>query len=132
MESCHKLRYVKDILAICRRRVSHFKRSQLAASKLKDIQSSLGIPQHRLQQDVTTRWNSSLYMLQSILEQKVALAAYAAECSDIPQLSPHQFNIIEKTIAVLSPIESITKSVSSQDASVSIIIPGTSEKFGGE
>lgn len=35
-------RYVKDILANCRRIVGHFKRSQLASSRLKEIQASLG------------------------------------------------------------------------------------------
>ena len=36
---------------------------------------------------------SSPYMLESIAEQKMELAAYAAECSDIPQLSAHQLSI---------------------------------------
>lgn len=101
---------------------SNCKPLQAISSRLRNIQISLGNPQHRLLQDAT-RWNSTLYMLQSITEQKMALAAYAAECSDLPQLSPHQLNIIEKIIAVLRPIEDITKSISSDKASVSIIIP---------
>ena len=116
-------RYVKDIVATCRRIVGHFKRSQLASSRLKEIQASLGLPQHRLRQDVSTRWNSTLYMLESITEQKMALAAFAAECSDIPQLSAYQLTILDKVIAILKPVEDITQSVSSDKTSSSVIIP---------
>ena len=116
-------RYVKDIVATCHHIVGHFKRSQLACSRLKEIQASLGTPLHRLRQDVATRWNSTLYMLESIAEQKMALAAYAAECSDIPQLSVHQLSIIDKIIALLKPIEDITQSISSEKASASMMIP---------
>ena len=68
--------YVKDILTKCRRIVDHFKHSPLACTKLKSIQTSLGIPHHRFKQDVPTRWNSTLYMLESILPNKMALAMY--------------------------------------------------------
>ena len=90
---------------------------------MKDIHSELGIPYHRLVQDVSTRWNSTLYMLQSIMNQKVALAAYLTENDSIPQITSHQFDIISKIIAVLTPIEDITQSISSETASASIIIP---------
>lgn len=102
--------------------MGHFKHSQLASSRLKAIQLDLGLPQHRLKQDVATRWNSTLYMLQSIVS-KVALAAYSTENDEIPHLSSHQFEIIEKVITVLKPVEDITQSISSEKASVSIIIP---------
>ena len=53
----------------------------------------------------------------------MALAAYAAECSDIPQLSAHQLSIVGKIIALLKPIEDITQSISSEKASASMMIP---------
>lgn len=56
-------------------------------------------------------------MLESIAEQKMALVAYAAECSDIPQLSAHHLSIIDKVIKLLRPIEDITQSISSDSAS---------------
>ena len=43
---------------------------------------------NRLQQDELTRWNSTLYMLQSINTQKMALAAYATEYGSITMLTP--------------------------------------------
>ena len=116
-------RYVLDVLSKCRRIVGHFKHSQVAISRLKDIQSNLGLPHLRLKQDVATRWNSTLYMLESIAVQKVVLAAYTTEYDDIPQLSSHQLDIIQKVITVLKPVEDITQSISSDKASISIIIP---------
>ena len=50
---------VTDLLAICRQIVGHFKRSPLAYDRLKSIQDRLQLKQHRLKQDVSTRWNST-------------------------------------------------------------------------
>ena len=38
--------YVQDVLAKCRRIVGHFKHSQLVYSRLKEIQTTLGMPHH--------------------------------------------------------------------------------------
>ena len=76
-------RTVIDLLAVCRQIVGYFKRSPLAYDRLKSIQDRLQLKQHRLKQDVSTRWNSTLYMLQVILEQKMALAACATEYGDV-------------------------------------------------
>lgn len=116
-------RYVQDILVKCRRIVGHFKHSQLAFSRLNTIQTTLNIPHHRLKQDVVTRWNSTLHMLESIIEQKMAQAMYNTEHDNTPQLTAHQLDIVDKVITVLKPVEDITQSISSVEASISIIIP---------
>ena len=51
----------------------------------------------------------------------MSLAAYATEYS-IPQLTANQLDIVGKVITALSPIEEITKAVSANAASVSLII----------
>ena len=61
-------------------------------------------------------------MLEAILEQKMALAAYVTEYGDIQQLSPNQLDFIGKVVQVLGYIEEITKSISCDAASVSMII----------
>ena len=81
-------RAVINILSPCRK-IGHFRQLCLAHSRLRVIQENLGLPQHYLIQDEPTRWNSSLYMLQWILEQKMALAAYATE-HVIIQLTSYQ------------------------------------------
>ena len=100
-------RVVMDTLAVCRKNVGHFKHSSTAYSRLNTIQQNLGLPQHWLQQDVFTRWNSTLYILQMVAEQKMALAAYTTEYS-IPQLTANQLDIVGKVITALSLIEEIT------------------------
>ena len=115
-------RVVIDMLATSRKIVGHFRRSNLAYSRLKDIQKNLGLPAHRLVQDEPTRWNSTLYMLQRLIEQKMALGAYATEYS-IPQLTPHQVTLANKVIKIMAPIEEVTKSISADAATVSVIIP---------
>lgn len=47
-------------------------------------------------------------MIKSIVEQKMALAAYATE-KDIPVLTSSQIELAEKIITVLTPIDDITK-----------------------
>ena len=116
-------RAVQNLTAICRSIVGHFKRSALAYDYLRTIQSNLHLPQHRLKQDVSTRWNSTLYMLQVIIEQKMALAAYSTEHSDTPQLTTTQLDLAGKVVNVLTSIEEITKSICTDAASVSLIIP---------
>ena len=66
--------------------VSHFKRSPLAYGQLKEIQENLQLPVHRLKRDEPTCWNSTLYMLQVLIEQKMALATYASEYCDVVPL----------------------------------------------
>ena len=87
------------------------------------MQNSLNIPEHKLKLDVVTRWNSTLYMFESVLEQKMALAAYCTETGSIQQLTPHQLELMRKCVDVLSPIEEFTRSISSDLASISIVIP---------
>ena len=116
-------RAITDIISICRSIVGHFHRLSTASHSLTRIQKSLNIPCHKLKQDISTRWNSTLYIFQSILEQKMALAAYCAENDNIQQLSIHQLVLVRKCVDILSPIEEITRSISARLACVSIVIP---------
>ena len=116
-------RAVIDTLAVCCSIVGHFKHSTIAYHKLDQIRERLDIKKHRLQQDEPTRWNSTLYMLQTIYEQKMALAAYATEHGGITMLTPDQIELTRKLIAALEPVEEITKMISTDAASISVLIP---------
>ena len=116
-------RAINDIIAICHSIVGHFHRSSVACYNLKRIQDSLNVPQHKLKSDVVTRWNSTLFMFQSVLEQKMALAAYCAETGNIQQFTPHQLELMKKCVDILSPVEEITRFISADMASISIVIP---------
>ena len=117
-------RSVSDTLAVCHKIVGHFKRSPLACHRLNEIQKSLSLPQHHLKQDVQTRWNSTLFMLQSIIEKKMAIGAYGAQ-HDIPQLTQNQFDLIRKVISVLKLIDDVhvTQSISCEQSCISVVIP---------
>lgn len=101
--------------------VGHFKHSTLAYSCLEDIQGKLNQPIKRLQQDVQTRWNSTYYMLQSLIEQKQVLGVSEHELPDY--LTAHQWALMEKTVAILAPFKELTRKASSYDALASDVIP---------
>ena len=116
-------RTICDALASGRKIVGHFKHSPLAYSRLEDIQADMNLPVKRLQQDVHTRWNSTFYMVQSLIEQKRPLCAYAAD-HDLPAtLTANQWGLLEKTLAVLEPFEELTRELSSSSASAADVIP---------
>lgn len=58
---------------------------------------------------VQTRWNSSLYMLRSLLQQKRALNVFAAEHTLPATVTAHQWELMDKTADVLSPFEELTR-----------------------
>ena len=102
-----------DLLSICRSIVGHFKHLwQVTSNTLHQIQQSLSLSQHRLKQDKPTQWNSSLYMLRSIVEQKMAIAAYGSK--NITVLNQTQLDLANKVVKVSKPIEEITKSLSEE------------------
>ena len=63
-----------------------------------------------------------MYKLQWILEQKMALAAYGTEHMII-QLTSYQLELVAKIVAALSPIEEVTKSILTDAASISVVLP---------
>ena len=103
--------------------VGHFKHSPLAYSRLQDAQSQLQMKHKRLQQDVSTRWNSTFYMLESLLEQKRAIAQYAAEYELPATLTVHQWGLMENVITLLSPFEVLTREIRKSEASAADVIP---------
>ena len=119
-------RNISDALAVGRRLVGHFKDSPLACSKLEDIQKELKMRVKKLQQDVPTRWNSTYYIMQSLVEQKRAKSAFADDDYELPatqKLRGTQWGILEKMIPLLQPFEQLTKDISSAQATAADVIP---------
>ncbi|XP_060794595.1 zinc finger BED domain-containing protein 4-like [Neoarius graeffei] len=106
-------RSTSDCVAIGSKIVGHFRHSQLATSRLRDIQQELGMKTKTLQQDVTTRWNSTFYMMQSLLDQKRALGVYAADHELPVCFSAHQWGLVENMITLLAPFKQLTGEISS-------------------
>ncbi|KAK0148534.1 Zinc finger BED domain-containing protein 4 [Merluccius polli] len=116
-------RSIIDCASISRKIVGHFRHSQLATFRLQSLQKQLGMKEARLQQDVPTRWNSTFYMIRSLLGQRRALAAYAVDFELPAFLNPYQWTLIENMLTILDPCEQLTKDISSATASAADVIP---------
>ena len=114
---------ITNILKVGRKIIGHFKHSQTAYSQLQDVQIALGMKTKRFQQDIVTRWNSTFYMLQSLLEQRRTLGAYVADYDLPATLNAAQWGVIENLLTILTPFEELTRKISSSAACVSDVIP---------
>ena len=110
------------MLAICRLIAGHFNRSPLAHHRLATLQEKHNLRKHHIIQDVATRWNSSFYMLQRILEQKNALVEYAS-LYDIPVMTANQWKLASTLVTTLKRFEELTRQASSASESTSMVIP---------
>lgn len=107
-------------MSAARSLVEHFKKSELACTKLKDKQLQMGTPQHMLIQDVSTRWNSTFHMLSRLLEQRWPVTASLSDPTVTSRgkhhldLKPEQWALIEELNQALAPFESATVFLSGQ------------------
>ena len=115
-------RSVNDMLSISRRIAGKFSHSQLANSNLQKIQKSQGLPEHHIIQDVPTRWNSTFYMLERIVSQKLALVEFAStyECDS---MTANQWKLAQTVLETLRPFEVLTREASAKTATQAMVIP---------
>ena len=101
-------------IAVARKLVGHFKHSVVATTALKEKQVQLNIKQHHLIQDVSTRWNSTFFMIDRLVEQRVVIYAVlhdAAISKDQYQhldLKEDQWVLLEQLTKVLEPLQIAT------------------------
>lgn len=108
-ESLKSQKEVLQMVAAARRIVTHFNHSSLAEQKLKSIQQELKLPNHQLVQDVSTRWNSTFYLMERLLEQKRAVSLYITDHETLNNLTHAQWELMAQCIKLLKPFEEITK-----------------------
>ena len=102
------------LLGRVRRIVTFFHRSTVATAVLKEKQKLLGIPVHKLKQDVSTRWISSFDMLERFLEQQAAVCASLLDrkirkgVNDIHTLSESDITVAEDMVKLLGPVRTAT------------------------
>ncbi|CAF2061490.1 unnamed protein product [Rotaria magnacalcarata] len=121
---------VKNILSTVRYIILYTRQSHLANEILHKFQRSLGLIDRQFIFDVVTRWNSTLYMLQRFVEEKVCITA----CLNEKRLQKHfsstkiskviQWNNLEELINVLDPFEAATQKLSVDSSpTLSIVLP---------
>lgn len=100
--------------------MEHFKRTELASTKLKMKQEQINVKKNALIQDVSTRWNSTFHMIERLLEQHWALTATLSDPKVIPRgkryfdLKPEQWELFEELNQGLAPFETATVDLSGQ------------------
>ncbi|XP_040261635.1 E3 SUMO-protein ligase ZBED1-like [Bufo bufo] len=113
---------ISKCVACVRCLVEHFKKSELACTKLKEKQQQMGTPQHMLVHDVSTRWNSTYHMIARLLEQRWPVTAALSDPEVTPRgkhhyldLKPEQWSLIEELTQALEPFEGATVFLSGQN-----------------
>lgn len=102
-----------------------FRFSCKAKEKLCEVQTQMGLPEHKLIKEVDTRWNSTYDMLQRVYEQRAPLsAALSSLTSDIVPFTAEDYNTIEQCLLILKPFKTATVELSEEKrVSGSKVIP---------
>jgi len=90
--------------------INYFRRSNTALSQLKDYCAVTKEDFHIPQQDVVTRWNSTLSMLRSMIPMKEAIDKM--RLTTLPCPSPQEWNKVQSLADFLEPFEDATKMLS--------------------
>ena len=109
----------------CKDTVSHFHRSVKSAEKLREVQQQLSLPDHKLIQEVSTRWNSTYLMFERVIEQfdgittALCLTNQSNHCFDEKENS-----LMSDSLTVFKPFLEATENISGDKyVSASMIIP---------
>nr|CAD2162268.1 unnamed protein product [Meloidogyne enterolobii]CAD2184299.1 unnamed protein product [Meloidogyne enterolobii] len=86
------------------------KHSIKAMNELRAAQLQEDLPQHQLLQAMAVRWNSTLIMLERLLEQRTAIDRMAFEKRDFDKitLSIREWNLLEPLKQLLKPVEELS------------------------
>lgn len=105
--------------------VTFFHHSTKAMDRLHVNQNRLNLPNHKLIQQVDTRWNSVYYMLERYLEQHEAIRTTLCLLDKNEIIIPSDSNVIlREAVQILAPFEAVTREISSEKyTSASKIIP---------
>ena len=113
-----------------RKLVTHFRHSALATTELQKCQKAMGLPSKRLQQDCPTHWNSTYYMVQSLLVNRWPLTAVLSDETVTKRqyryldLSSDNWMILEDLVKPLQPLEVATVFLSEEhNTSLSAVLP---------
>ena len=125
-----QIRSIAALLASGRKLVGHFKHSSKATAALAQKQKQMNMPVKRLIQDCPTRWNSSFYMLERILEIRWPISAVLGDESitkkaDRPlDFKSEQWTLAEDLLPSLQKIEIATVYFSEEEKiSLSTALP---------
>ena len=116
---------ISDLQKQCKDIVSHFHRSAKSTTKLREVQKQLSLPEHKLKQDVVTRWNSTYAMFERIHEQFEAITTTLCLVSQNQLcLTAEDKLLLSCSLEVLKPFLEATENISGDKyVSTPMIIP---------
>ena len=94
--------------------VTFFHKSSKATEMLSQMQTRLNVSNHKLIQQVVTRWNSVYYMLQRYLEQHEAIRTALCMLEKNDLVSADSNGYIQEMIRILKPFEAVTTELSAE------------------
>ncbi|RXG61778.1 Zinc finger BED domain-containing protein 4 [Armadillidium vulgare] len=126
--SIFEQRGIKNMLLRLRKLVRKLQKPK-AKAIFKKYQIQAGVPHNVLILDCETRWGSTLTMIERALEQKQGIKL----AEDDPELvimadskmTPNDWDLVPKVIALLAPINNASKAAESDTASIADVIPLT-------
>lgn len=116
-------RAIIDLLAKCRRLVTHFNHSALACHELKLLQEEQGNVPLLPVQDVPTRWNSAYLMVERLVKLKRSIQLYMSDHNNLPTITANEWQLCEPFLHILKPFFELTKEMSAEHSILSSIIP---------
>lgn len=118
---------IELLLQKCKQIVKYFKKSTLAMDKLREEQRKKNLQQLKPLQEVATRWNSVLHMIERLitLNTEDCLIITLSKLPNAPEsLSFNDFIDLKEMVKLLQPFETATNQISGQTyVTVSLIIP---------
>jgi len=126
-----KIDAIAQLLATCRKLVGHFKHSTVATAALADRQKRMGMPVKRVIQDCSTRWNSSYYLLERLVETRWPISAVLSDEKVMKKrsdrkldLTNEQWELAKELLEPLHQIETATVYFSEEkQVSISTVLP---------
>lgn len=122
---------IKNVITRCSKIVGHFKHSSRASTLLRETQNQFNVPNHALMQKTVTRWNSTYFMINRLIEQREPVCAILNNRDIISlklatdlELSLTQWNMLEQLNKLLEPLEKATTMLSTETyISISLVRP---------
>ncbi|KAM4523335.1 zinc finger BED domain-containing protein 4 [Fundulus diaphanus] len=122
-EAIKSQRLVQHLLSIARKICERVHRSAKAKEKLAELQKVHQLPENQLIQDVPSKWVTSFFMLERLVEQKMAIDEMSIECNFREIISSDQWEVMLSVCNALKPFEVACKELSNRTATLGQVIP---------
>lgn len=122
-EAIKSQRMVQNLLSIARKICERVHRSAMAKEKLAELQKVHQLPENQLIQDVPSKWMTSFFMLERLVEQQKAIDEMSIECNFREIISCDQWEVMLSVCNALKPFEVACREMSNRTATLGQVIP---------